>query len=73
MGFVKDDRARKKLVKAILLICSLTVIASMAVYQFTPARNSDYVEGVIWASESLKAGALLNPDYIYPYAIVICQ
>ena len=57
------------LFRFMIITCSIIAIGSIAIYHFTPAKDSDYVEGVIWAKETLESGKLLNPDFIYPYAI----
>ena len=52
-----------------MIILSIIIIGSVGICCFTPATNSDYVEGLFWADASIKNSSLLNPDYIYPYAI----
>ena len=55
--------------KLIMTLAAVVIIMSFAVYCFTPGKNSDYVEGVLWADATLHSGRLLDPDFSYAYAI----
>lgn len=69
MKFIQNRPLLRKSIQLLLVVFSFAVIFSMAIYHFTPANDSDYVEGVLWANETLTTGRLLNPDFCYPYAI----
>lgn len=68
---LSEDKWRKRIryPKLLLVLSSLIIIVFPIVYSFSPAQNSDYVEDVIWAETAISAGRLLNPDFVYPYAI----
>ena len=59
----------EKICRTLLVIASVMVVAAIGIYGFTPGTNSDQVEGLFWSDAVLQGGRLLNPDYIYPYAI----
>ena len=58
-----------KRISVLILLASVIIIVSIGVYHFTPGFNSDLVEGVFWADTSLRGGRLLNPGYLYEYAL----
>ena len=62
-------RYTDRIYQCIVYALSLIIIGSIAVYHFTPATDSDMVEGLIWAEEAIQSRKLLNPDFVYPYAI----
>ncbi len=68
--FGTDASLSDRIYTGVAFVFMLTAIASCFYYIFTDAyTNSDYVENVIWAQESLDSGRLLNPEFYYGYAM----
>lgn len=53
----------------IIAFFAAIILFAFAVYCFSPAGDSDFVEGTLWAEAALEAGRPLSPDFVYPYAI----
>jgi len=58
-----------KLFNISLIILSFMIIGGIGAYCMSPAIDSDAVEGLFWADAAINSKSLLNPDFVYSYAI----
>lgn len=58
-----------KIEKCIILILSFLIIVSIGFYCLSPCTDSDMVEGLFWAEATITSGNLINPEFVYSYAI----
>lgn len=63
------EKYNKKLYHIVLAACAMAILFLFAIYCMSPADTSDYVEGVIWADETLHSGRLLSTEFVYGYAM----
>lgn len=59
----------KRIQEFIILVIALSIIVNVGIYCLSPCTDSDMVEGLFWAEAAIDSGHLMNPEFVYPYAI----
>ena len=54
---------------SVLSVLAVLIIASIGVYCFSPALDSDMVEGLFWSEAAISGNGILNSVFVYSYAI----